>query len=310
MTTTEDPTVTPPPSLCAEDVRRDPQAWRRRFKTDGFAICADALDGQLLTALRDHADRLTDPLRLPDDARAFVDFEPDLLEGRTVVQRVRKTHDVHPFFFELARSEALLSLVRPLLGDHIRLHHSKINVKAPRVGSPLEWHQDWAFIPHTNDGLAIVSIMIDDCLAHSGPLQFLPGSHRGPLHPHHHDGGFVGAIDPEGLDLSTAQAVTGSAGTVAVHHPLTVHGSGFNLGIGPRRVLFFEYAAADAWPLFYGVEWGDFARRMVCGEPTVEVRMAPLYVRMPYPSGSEVQGRIYEQQRRFGKRHFTAPVDG
>lgn len=310
MNTSPDHTAARPLSMRADEVRGDPQAWLRRFDTDGFAVCLGALGGDLLAALREHADRLTDPQRLAHDARAFVDFEPDLLDGRAVVQRVRRPHDADPFFFELARSEALLSLVRPLLGDHVRLHHSKINVKAPRVGSPLEWHQDWAFIPHTNDALAIVSIMIDDCKAHSGPLQLLPRSHRGPLHPHHHDGSFVGAIDPAQLELSHAQAVTGPAGTVVVHHPMTVHGSGFNLGDRPRRLLFFEYAAADAWPLFYGVEWNDFTRRMVCGEPTVEVRMAPLNVRMPYPSGSEVQGRIYDQQRRFARRHFTAPAEG
>jgi len=294
----------------ADAVRHDPAAWHHRFHRDGFAVCTGALDAALLALLRERADRLTDADGMTPALRPFIDLEPELLDGRSVVQRVRRPHDVDPFFFELAGSPALLSVLRPLLGGNIRLHHSKINVKAPRVGSPLEWHQDWAFIPHTNGSLAIVSILIDDCMAHSGPLQLIPGSHRGPLHPHHQDGVFVGAIDPALLDLSTARPVTGPAGTTTVHHPMTVHGSGFNLGQGPRRVLFLEYAAADAWPLFYGVEWGDFNRRMVCGESTADVRMEPLQVRMPHPSGTDVQGRIYDQQRRFLKRHFTAPASG
>lgn len=307
MTTRLDDSGSAAIPMQADAVRRDPAAWRQRFHDDGFAVCAGALDAALLAALREQADRLTDAEGITQAVRPFIDLEPELLDGRSVVQRVRRPHDADPFFFELARSPALLSVLRPLLGENIRLHHSKINVKAPRVGSPLEWHQDWAFIPHTNDSLAIVSIMIDDCAAHSGPLQVIPGSHRGPLHPHHHDGIFVGAIDPALLDLSAARPVTGPAGTLTVHHPMAVHGSGFNLGTGPRRVLFLEYAAADAWPLFYGVEWGDFNRRMVCGEPTAEMRMEALHVRMPHPSGTEVQGRIYDQQRRFVKRHFTAP---
>lgn len=291
-------------------VAADPGGWCAAFDEDGVAVCDDALDGALLAALREHADRLTDADAIPEAARPYVDLEPDRLHGRAVVQRVRRPYVVDPFFLELARSEALLSLVRPLIGPDVRLHHGKINVKAPRVGSPLEWHQDWAFIPHTNASLAIVSVLIDDCRAQSGPLQVLRGSHRGPLLPHHHDGLFVGAIDPALLDLSSSLAVTGRAGTVAVHHPMAVHGSGFNRTDAPRRVLFFEYAATDAWPLFYGVEWADYQRRVVCGRATAEVRLEPVPVRMPHPSGSEVQGRIYEQQRSFAKRWFRDDADG
>lgn len=291
-------------------VQADGAAWRAAFQRDGVAVCGDALDAALLAELRRHTDRLTDARDIPEAARAWVDLEPELLDGHPVVQRVRRPYVADPWYFELARSEALLTLVRPLIGPDVRLHHGKINVKPPRVGSPLEWHQDWAFIPHTNPSLAIVSVAIDDCGPDSGPLQVLRGSHRGPLHAHHHDGVFVGAIDPAVLDFTGSTAVIGPAGTVAVHHPMAVHGSGFNLGAGPRRVLFFEYAAADAWPLFYGVDWDDYQRRMVCGTGTADVRVEPTVVRMPYPSGSEVQGRIYDQQRSFAKRHFRSADDG
>jgi ectoine hydroxylase-related dioxygenase (phytanoyl-CoA dioxygenase family) len=286
----------------------DPAAWRARFLDDGFAVMPGAIAGERLRALRERTDRLTDAAAIPETARALIDLEPELLDGRPAVQRVRKPYEADPFFMDLARAPELLALVRPLLGEDVRLHHGKINVKAPRVGSPLEWHQDWAFIPHTNSSLAIVSILIDDCGPQSGPVQFLPGSHTGPLHPHHHDGVFVGAISPSTLDMHDARSVIGAAGTVAVHHPMTVHGSGFNLGTGPRRVLFFEYAAADAWPLFYGVEWHEFNRRMVCGQATDAVRLEPVAVRMPYPNPSEGQGRIYDLQRHFEQRHFVSPA--
>ena len=281
--------------------------WRTRFLADGFAVMPGAIADERLRMLRERTDRLTDAAAIPEGARALIDLEPELLKGRPVVQRVRKPYEADPFFMELARAPELLALVRPLLGDHIRLHHGKINVKAPHVGSPLEWHQDWAFIAHTNQSMAIVSILIDDCGPQSGPIQFLPGSHTGALHPHHHSGVFVGAIAPSTLELRDARSVIGTAGTVAVHHPMIVHGSGFNQGTGPRRVLFFEYAAADAWPLFCGVEWHEFNRRMVCGEPTDKVRLEPVQVRMPYPNPSEGQGRIYDLQRHFEQRHFVSP---
>ena len=38
----------------------------------------------------------------------------------------------------------------------------KLNLKAPEYGSPVEWHQDWAFYPHTNDDLLAVGVLLDD----------------------------------------------------------------------------------------------------------------------------------------------------
>ena len=39
------------------------------------------------------------------------------------------------------------------------------------------------------------------------------------------------------------------AGSISVHHTRTLHGSTLNTSEEPRRMLFFQYAAVDAWPL-------------------------------------------------------------
>jgi phytanoyl-CoA hydroxylase len=276
---------------------------RAAYDRDGFAIFPGLLGGTLLAQLKAESDRVFTEGLAPDASSLF-DYEPTETDVPRVVQRLRKPTAYAPFFMELARHPALLDLVEPLLGSDIRLHHSKINVKAPNVGSPLEWHQDWAFIPHTNDSLAIVSVFIDDCPSEKGPMQMIPGSHRGELHDHHHDGVFFGAIDPAVLDLASSVELPGPAGTVTVHAPMTVHGSGFNRGRDDRRILFFEYAAADAWPLFYGVDYAEFDSRIVRGQPTNKPRLAPLYVKMPYPTAVAGTGKIYDQQQKFGRKHF------
>lgn len=279
----------------------------RKFREQGFAILPGWLDAGWLLKLQAHTEKLTNLELAPASAAPLTDLEPLQLDGKPVVQRVRKPYEVDDFFFDLASCPQVVSLLEPLLGPNIRLHHGKINVKAPQVGSPLEWHQDWAFIPHSNQSMAIISILIDDCPAEKGPVQFIAGSHTGPLHPHHHDEVFVGAIDSQEIDLSLAQAAIGPPGTVTIHHPMMIHGSGLNQGNGPRRMLFLEYAAADAWPLFYGVDWSEFNQRMICGETTHTMRFTESSVRMPYPNASEGQGRIYDLQRSFSKRHFSIP---
>lgn len=281
--------------------------FEQSMHDDGFVVLPEYLDPQWLSRLQTNSDLLMHPDTAPAGAEELTDYEPVQLNGQAVIQRIRKPYLLDSFFLELARSEQILSLLRPIIGPNIRLHHGKINVKAATVGSPLEWHQDWAFIPHSNQSMAIVSILIDDCTPEKGPLQYLPKSHLGPLHPHHHDNLFVGAIDSTALDLTDALSAVGPAGTITVHHPMTVHGSGMNTSNSARRMVFLEYAAADAWPLFYGVEWAEFDARMMCGQSTSTMRFTESEVCLPFPNGSEGQGRIYELQQTFQKRYFDFP---
>ena len=79
-----------------------------------------------------------------------------------------------------------------------------------------------------------------------------------------------------------------------------------------RRVLFYEYAAADAWPLA-GIEsmrdLDEFNSRVVTGEPTLCPRMEDVPVRMPLPVAPH-QGSIYENQRTLSTRYFDDETAG
>jgi hypothetical protein len=78
-----------------------------------------------------------------------------------------------------------------------------------RYGAPVEWQQDWAFYPHTNDDLAALGIMLDDCGIENGPMMVIPGSHQGRYDHHGAGGRFCGTINPArcGLDFLAGGAV-------------------------------------------------------------------------------------------------------
>ena len=120
-------------------------------------------------------------------------------------------------------------------------------VKAAKGGESIEWHQDWAFYPHTNDNIVEVGIFLDDCYDDNGPLMAVPGSHKGPIDDHHYKEKFIGAVDPSmsNYDISTAISFLASAGSVSFHHVRSLHGSKKNNSNKSRRVLFIGYAAAD-----------------------------------------------------------------
>ena len=200
----------------------------------------------------------------------------------------------------------LIAVLQRLIGRSIRFDVSKLNLKAAGYGAAVEWHQDWAFYPHTNDDLCAVGFMMDDCEMENGPLMAIPGSHKGAILDHHHDGRFCGAINPDSseIDFSAAVPMTGPAGSITVHHARTIHGSAPNRSSKPCRLLLHQYRAADAWPLLGFAEgWDAYNALLITGEPSLEPRRERVPVRLPLPPAGH-QGSIYENQRAMSRRFF------
>ena len=213
---------------------------------------------------------------------------------------------MHPAFRDIAFSKKIADILTPLIGPSgIRYQTGKLNMKAAGYGAAVEWHQDWAFYPHTNDDLLAIGIYLDDCGPDNGPLMVIPGSHRWPVFDHHSGGVFCGAIDPSssGIDFSKAVMLTGTAGSMTIHHVRMVHGSALNTSGRPRRLLLFQYTAVDAFPLMGISSWEKFNANIVTGEPTMEPRLTPVPVRIPLPVAT-FEGSIYENQRTLANRYF------
>ena len=169
-----------------------------------------------------------------------------------------------------------MAVLHELLGPDLRLHGSKLNMKAAHYGSPVEWHQDWAFYPHTNDDILAIGVMLDDMDLENGPLMVVPGSHKGPVWNHHgEDGRFAGLVDPADIqaEIASAVALTGRAGTMSFHHVRALHGSALNTSDRSRNLLLYEVAASDAWPLLGVADFDDFNRRLLTGRPSIEPRV-------------------------------------
>ncbi len=83
---------------------------------------------------------------------------------------------------------------------------------------------------------------------------------------------------------------------------MTMHGSGANRSGRQRRILFLEYAASDAFPLFYDVDWDEYNARLLSGPATSEVRTEPNVIKLPFPS--RAGSSIYKAQAHARARYF------
>ena len=170
------------------------------YRREGYVVAHDVLDATELSRVRAAMDALLAGARGVSDHTALYDLEDTHTPQEPRVRRLKLPHQHHPVFAELICSPKVLALLTPLLGPSVRMHTSKLNLKSAAYGAPVEWHQDWAFYPHTNDDVLAVGVLLDDFEPDNGPMMVVPGSHFGPIHDHHHDGVFVGAIDPGSTD--------------------------------------------------------------------------------------------------------------
>ena len=280
-----------------------------RYRERGYLVVEKLLDGATLAELRRVTEEVAAGARSLTAHSEFLDLEASHTPERPRVRRIKKPWAAHPFYRKMAAHRPITDILAQLIGEDIRMRPGgKVNMKAAGYGAPVEWHQDWAFYPHTNDDVLAVGILLDDMTADNGPLMMIPGTHRGPVHDHHANGAFCGAMNPDraDIDFASAVAVTAPAGSITVHHARLVHGSAINRSAAPRRLLLFEYAAADAWPLA-GTEPVDdftaFCERMVRGKLCLRPRLADVPVRMPFPKAVH-QGSIYENQRTLETSYF------
>jgi ectoine hydroxylase-related dioxygenase (phytanoyl-CoA dioxygenase family) len=281
------------------------------YNDNGYLEVPAVLSTDDVAELRQVTEKFVEDARHVSAHNDVYDLEDSHSSAEPRVRRIKTPHAHHETYARMVDHPNILAILQKLWGPSIRFDVSKLNLKAAGYGAPVEWHQDWAFYPHTNDDLAAVGIMIDDVDETNGPLMVIPCSHKGPILDHHANGYFCGAIDPHGgsVDFDQAVKLTGPAGSITIHHARAIHGSATNTSGKPRRLLLHQYRAADAWPLLANDQtWTDFRGHLLSGDDTIEPRMIDVPVRLPLPPAPK-QGSIYENQKSSANRYFETADD-
>ena len=279
------------------------------YNENGYLVLENQVPADWIAKIRDEIARFETEAATMTTSNDRLDLEDSHTPQEPRLRRIKLPHTISDVVRELMYSDHILAPARDLIGPDLRLHTTKLNMKSAGYGAAVEWHQDYAFYPHTNDDILAIGVLIDDMAPENGPLMVYPGSHKGPVFDHHVDGVFAGAMLPEenGLDPADAVQLTGPSGSISIHHGRIVHGSSLNTSDRARRILFYEMMAADAFPImgsmtrWDGIE--DYDSRMLCGETTKNPRLKDIPVRIPQPQ-PDVPISIYEIQKGMKKRAF------
>jgi len=224
------------------------------YRREGYVVVERLYDAALLRRVDETIEEVTRDALAGGDFSEILELEPEPVDGQRVPRRIYQPFERHEVFRDLATDDRLLDRVESLVGGNFDCQHSKLNMKPPRVGSPVEWHQDLTYFPHTNDDLVTCLIYLDDATTRNGCLQVLPRHHHHFFDHTTPDGLFAGMITE---DLSQDRfgrpvPLEAPAGSVIFMHCLTPHSSLPNRSDRPRRTFIFEYRAADSFPIYFG----------------------------------------------------------
>ena len=292
--------------ICSRPPSVISQEQRSTFFDQGYLIHSDLIGDDWLQPLRRAVDDLVEMAREMTTSTRRVDLEPDHCAERPRIRRVAYVDEYDPIFWKLCSESVIPDIATDLLGPNVRFRELMMNFKWARGGAAVQWHQDIAFYPHTHAGTVQFLLMLDGARDDQGPLQIVPGSHRGEIFAHYDpQGNWIGAVcdrDLERVDLSGAVSVTGPPGLLSVHHSRTLHGSSVNISDSGRPAFVITYTAADAVaytaPSYPSKHYNQLIRGTEPGVAHHEEMIVPLP-----PDWSDDYTSIFEHQEHVNVSH-------
>ena len=283
------------------------------YNEQGYLLVEDVISENQHKEMLTLVDGFFEKSKMIRENDNIFDLEDGHSSDNPRLKRIKQPHQHSQFFWDIIKESKIEEILKDLLGDNVSLKTSKLNTKAPGGGAAVEWHQDWAFYPHTNDNVLALGLMLNDVDIDNGPLMVIPESHKGPVLSHFNNGVFCGAIDPDDsdFDMSKAVTLTGKARSMTIHHARTLHGSSPNNSNRDRLVLFYECNSADAWPLVGAGAYmkstnpvqlcNQLEKQMVCGKVSYQPRMENVPVTIPLPPAPDY-GSIFTSQKTGGAK--------
>ena len=161
---------------------------------------------------------------------------------------VLHTHNVQSFsskMMEMIQYNRFLDYVEKIMGPDIILHHSKLFLKPPKIGSAFPLHQDWSYFPTKNKSMIAAVVHLTDTLENMGCIKLIPESHKlGQIEKS--DGHKFNKKIHGSFTLEKAKSITAKAGDVLFFNSSILHGSMPNTSLSPRKTILIQlYSGSD-----------------------------------------------------------------
>ncbi|WP_237154073.1 phytanoyl-CoA dioxygenase family protein [Oryzibacter oryziterrae] len=224
-----------------------------RFERDGFLdLGRIASEGEVL-ALKGNFDRVFSELT-ENGSRDFFNFGGTAKDPKAYqMPQLEHLSQYMPLLPTLDCAKRAHGIARSLLGPTVKpLFEFGLN-KAPQSRLATPWHQDIAFV-YDRSYFEMITIWMP--LQHvdmaNGCLRYMPGTHKGPVVPHHSVEGNRRGLAADDFPTDGAIDCPLRAGEAVVHHFRTLHAAEGNATDEPRRAIAWGFGVRRAKPTVDG----------------------------------------------------------
>lgn len=287
-----------PEEILALPARVLTQAQREQYFEHGYVAVQSLVPAEILEELVAVTESFVDASRAETKSGSIFDIGPGHSSDHPILRRLKRPDERHETYWRFA-SGLIADVAADVAGPTVVFHHSKLNFKWFDESDTVKWHQDIQFFPHTNYNVFTIGCYLADTNMNNGPLAVLPGSHDQPLFDQYDgEGNWTGMLsdaDAATVDMSKADYLTGSAGSITIHNCRTLHYSPSSKSPRPRPLLLNCYSAGDAKAYTPHPDPSSHAYEVVRGEPVRWAHHDPRPCQIP-PDWSGGYTSIYAAQ--------------
>jgi ectoine hydroxylase-related dioxygenase (phytanoyl-CoA dioxygenase family) len=215
---------------------------KRSFITNGYLKLPQAISPNLLEELRVAVDNLA---RIGEQLQDNTVLE-STSKQKFVVAIDKIAAKKEPVFKQLLGSPLLLSIAESLSGADFFPVQDFIVIKTLGDQNEVKWHQD--VISNCHEKTFMIGFYLDPTNDKNGALRVIPGSHKSNLP----------ICELEKMEY---QSLDMQAGDILIHNLKIAHSSGELATFSQRRVVYFEFMAAN-----------DIVKEQVYPESFVQLR--------------------------------------
>lgn len=174
----------------------------------------------------------------------------DTLVGDKAVSMRTDMHLIQKWAWDVVHDPRIVDPVSDVLGPDVLLWSLNWFIKEPRDGKFVTYHQDatyWGLEPHN---VVTAWVALSDASSSTGPMKFIPGSHRDEVYEHLDTFGednllSRGQVIQTDIDEADAVASPLQPGEMSLHHVRLIHGSEPNQTDDRRIGMVLRYCATN-----------------------------------------------------------------
>ena len=126
------------------------------FNEQGYYLAKGLFSQRAISYLEKEFDKIVNQINASNEninARWGSELTKTIEDPKSMVLHTHNVQSYSQKMLNMVQNRNLLDIVESLIGPDIILHHTKLFLKPPKIGSAFPLHQDWSYFPTKSNSM-------------------------------------------------------------------------------------------------------------------------------------------------------------